>query len=100
MGGEFSGAAALRSSGPIPQGSRGPLLAAKNGAQGLGHRGQLGALSEPTEGSAHQAHLAMQKAYLLLWGGGRPLEREGCGAQGALGAMPGEWGPGTPPPCV
>lgn len=74
MGGEFSGVAALRSSGPIPQGSRGPLLAAKNGAQGLGHRGQLRALSsEPTEGSAHQAHLAMQKAYLLLWGGGRPL---------------------------
>lgn len=45
------------------------------------HRGLLGALSsEPTEGLAHRAYLAVQRAHLLPWGVDRP--RGGGGSWG------------------
>lgn len=74
---------AHQGSGPIPQGSQGPLLAAKKRCPRTGPQGASGALpSEPTECSAHLVYLAVQRAH-LLWGG---WADPGGGAAGRAGA--------------
>lgn len=64
---------AHQGSGPIPQGSQGPLLAAKKRCPRTGPQGASGALpSEPTECSAHLVYLAVQRAHLLRGGWADP----------------------------